>query len=153
MGYSSISVLTIRAVCGNQGSTYNFDQPWWVQDQTKKNLLDHNVKISLLILKGGEIVRSTGLLVYIQIIPVGVTLGLKAMSHVGRIPRTPNWRYTICAENYVVNNEKHPILAPELIQVEMAVIDQGLEHPLVNPFLYLHIWIGRSDILGRRIKA
>ena len=36
--------------------------------------------------------------------------------------------------------------------MEMAVTNQGLEHPLVNPSLYLHSWIGRSDIIGRRIK-
>ena len=97
--------------------------------------------------------RLTGLLVYIQVIPAGITLELEAMSHMGRKHGASNRRNTIWTENYVINNERHPLLVPELIQMEMAVTDQGLEHLLMNPSLYLHSWIRMSNITGRIIKA
>ena len=71
-------------------------------------------------------------------------------SHVSHGKKTQNLKLEI---DYVANNKRHPILALELIQVEMIVTGQGLEHLLVNPFLYLHNWIERSNIRGRGIKA
>ena len=111
------------------------------------------MKISLLILRGGEIVRLITFLVCIQVIPAKATLELEAMSHMGRKLGTLGWRWTTCVGSYVVNNERRPLLAPKQTQVKMVVTSQGLEHLIVNPFLYLYSWIERSDITGKRIKV
>ena len=97
--------------------------------------------------------RLIGLLVYTQIILVGVILGHKATSHMIRKLGISSWKLIIYIRRYVVSNEKHPLLAQKLTQMKMVATGQGLKHPLANPSLYLHIWKEMSGTIERKLKV
>ena len=75
------------------------------------------------------------------------------MSHMMRKLGISGWRLIIYVGSYGVSKEKQPFLALKLIQMKMETTGQGLEHLLVNPSLYLHIWKERSGIIGRKLKV
>ena len=105
---------------------------WWVQVQTRKNLLVPNAKIISLTLNAGEIVK----LVYVLLKLAGAGLEVGVTSLMKRILEAYSCRSTVCGGGYATNDGERLLQVLTLLLMIMGMTTIGLGQELLLVILF-----------------